>query len=66
MKHTVPTEIILFELKLRGILNQLPLRLKQSREEKLSHEDCLNLLLQDEIDHRKNARIQRLLRAASF
>ncbi len=66
MKHTVPTERILFELKLRGIVNQLPLRLKQSREEKLSHEDCLNLLLQDEMDHRKNTRIQRLLRAASF
>ena len=66
MKHTVPTERFLSDLRLTGMLTQLHARLKQSQDEKLSHEDCLNLLLQDEADHRKNSRIYRLLRLASF
>jgi DNA replication protein DnaC len=66
MKHTVPTERLLSDLKLSGILSQLPARLKQAQEETLSPEDCLNLLLHDELEHRKNTRIHRLLKTATL
>jgi DNA replication protein DnaC len=54
------------ELRLSGMRETYSLRAKQSREGNLSYDDFISLLLQDEIDHRKNSKIKRLLKRASF
>jgi DNA replication protein DnaC len=57
-------DTLLLQLKLHGIQTNLPGRMKQALDEKLGPEDLLGLLLHDEAEYRKNARIDRLLRAA--
>lgn len=54
------------DLKMTGIRDCLPTRLQQARRDKLGHDDFLSLILQDEIDHRRSARIKRLLKRASL
>jgi DNA replication protein DnaC len=41
-------------------------RLKHAREDQSGHEQFLNLILEDEVNYRKNARISRLIRNAGF
>lgn len=59
-------DTLLLQLKLHGMKENLTGRMKQALDEKLGPEDLLNLLLHDEAEYRKNARIARLLRAACF
>jgi DNA replication protein DnaC len=66
MFHTDRIDSLATNLKLHGIKENLTRRIKQAMDDKLGHEDFLNLLLHDEADFRKNNRIQRLLRVASL
>lgn len=54
------------ELRLVGMRDNFQLRAKQSRESELTCEDFFALLLQDEIEYRRSAKIKRLLSKASF
>lgn len=53
-------------LKLFGIAEHINERLKAAQNSDLGYEDFLIMLTQDEIEHRKNSKIVRLLRNASF
>ena len=53
-------------LKLHGMRESYSRRCKQAGDEGLAHEDCVGMLVQDEVEHRKNTRIQRLLKNAAF
>ena len=66
MKLIDQTENLLNELRLNGIKAELARRLRQAQDETLGHEDFLNLILCDEAQHRKDARIKRLLKNAAF
>jgi DNA replication protein DnaC len=66
MEHLNLIESQLVELKLSGIKASLTRRLEEARQTSLSHVEFLNLVLQDEITNRKNARICRLQRNAGF
>lgn len=59
-------ENYLLELKLHGMRNNLGKRIKDGQEEKLGYEEFLGLCLFDEMEHRKNARVQRLISNAQF
>jgi DNA replication protein DnaC len=56
----------LIELKLTGMRETYPIRTKQAREQDLTREDFFGLLLQDEVEYRKAARLKRLLSRAAF
>lgn len=56
----------MIELKLTGMRETYPLRAKQAREQDLTREDFFALLLQDELEYRKAARLKRLLQRAAF
>jgi DNA replication protein DnaC len=56
----------LVSLKLHGMRDNFSRRCKQAGDEGLAHEDCIGMLVQDEVEHRKNTRIQRLLKNAAF
>ena len=56
----------MIELRLTGMRETYLTRNKQAREEDLTREDFFGLLLQDELEYRKSARIKRLLKRASF
>lgn len=56
----------MIELKLTGMRETYPLRAKQAREQDLTREDFFSLLLQDEMEHRRGARLKRLLKRAAF
>ena len=60
------TDNLLTELKLSGIKATVRQRLDEARREEVGHEGFLNLLLEDEKDFRKNTRIKRLIKRASF
>lgn len=60
------TQNLIAELKLFGLQNALPQRLRQSQDESLGFEEFLNLILHDELQWRKNQRITRLLRSANL
>ena len=60
------TEQYLTELSFKGIRESLPIRVKEALDTDLSYEDFLNLILSDELQYRKNAKRQRLQRAAGF
>lgn len=62
--NTITNQLI--ELKLTGMRETFSVRSGQARKEQLSNEQLLSILLQDEIDHRRSARIKRLLKTASF
>lgn len=54
------------QLKLKGIIEALPVRLKQSMDEDVSFQGFLSLILQDEVEYRRNARIKSLLKRATL
>jgi DNA replication protein DnaC len=56
----------LVELRLHGVRETLLTRSEQAKSENLTHGDFLNLVLHDEAQWRRNTRIQRLLKMASF
>lgn len=56
----------MIELKLTGMRETYPIRTKQAREQDLTREDFFALLLQDELEYRKAARLKRLLRQAAL
>ena len=60
------TEQYLVELRLDGIGGALARRLKQAQDDGLGLEEFLGLVLQDELEYRKNKRLARLLRVAAF
>jgi DNA replication protein DnaC len=66
MEHINLIESQLIDLKLAGIRSSLSRRIVEASEASLSHTEFLNLVLQDEITNRKNARIERLQRSAGF
>jgi DNA replication protein DnaC len=59
-------ENYLVELKLHGIRNNLGKRLKDGQDEKLGYEEFLGLCLFDEVEHRRNVKVQRLVYNATF
>ena len=59
-------ENYLVELKLYGIRDNLSKRLKDGAQEKLGYEEFLSLCLFDEIEHRRNSKVQRLIYNATF
>ena len=66
MKLIDQTDNLLAELKLLGMRAELARHIRQAEDESLGHEDLLNLLLLDDAQHRKNARVRRLLKNAAF
>ncbi len=53
-------------LRLAGMRDTYELRAKQAREQSLSCEDFLGLLIQDEVEFRQSAKIKRLLKTAAL
>ncbi|MDO8478307.1 MAG: ATP-binding protein [Candidatus Rokubacteria bacterium] len=53
-------------LRLGGLLPTLPDRVAHARQAKLSHLECLELLLQDEIDRRESHTLAQRLAVAGF
>jgi DNA replication protein DnaC len=60
------TDQYLIELSLKGVRETLKQRVKEALDADLGYEDFLNLTLFDELQHRKNLKRQRLLKAAGF
>jgi DNA replication protein DnaC len=56
----------MIELKLTGMRETYEVRAKQAREQDLTSEDFFGLMLQDEVEYRRTARLKRLLKRASF
>jgi DNA replication protein DnaC len=57
---------VLKRLKLSGLLHTLPDRIAYAKKSKLSHQELLELVLQDEIDRREQGNLERRLRQAQF
>lgn len=57
---------VLKRLKLGGLVHTLDLRIRQGIDEDLDHYEFLQRLLQDEIDRRDSATMQRRVKQASF
>jgi DNA replication protein DnaC len=53
-------------LRLGGFLESLDVRLKQARDEELSHLDFLQRMVQDEIERREATKLQKRVRMAGF
>ena len=64
MQHQLNNQ--LRTLKLGGFLESLEIRLKQARDEELSHLDFLQRMVQDEIERREATKLQKRLRMAAF
>ncbi len=64
MQHQLAAQ--LRTLKLGGFLETLDVRVRQAREEELSHLDFLQRMVQDEIERREATKLQKRLRSASF
>jgi len=64
----IPPDLVrrLKRLRLGGLLPTLPDRVAHARQAKLSHLECLELLLQDEIDRRDSQGLTRRIEAAGF
>lgn len=56
----------MIELRLTGMRECIAARFKQAREADLGYEEFFSLLLQDEVQFRRGARIKRLIKRASF
>ena len=56
----------LVELRLEGFRGLVDQRLKEARKNGLSHDEFLNLVLYDEIQHRREKKKDRLQKAATF
>jgi len=59
-------ESMLKELRLLGLLHTLDVRLHEAAANRLSHEECLTLLLQDELNIRRQKKLETRSRAAGF
>lgn len=59
-------EYKLRQLKLTGILQTLPVRIKQAEESKAGYEEFLMMLLEDEYERRQSGRLLRRLKQAGF
>ena len=57
---------VLRRLRLSGILPTLPERAAYARKAKLSYQDFLELVLQDEIDRREHNNLKQRLLSARF
>lgn len=66
MKLEQSIETLTMNLKLHGIRANLSRRLKECSDADLGYEDFLSLILQDAADYRRNARIHRLIKAATL
>ena len=66
MKLTDTTDALMTELKLYGLKETLPSRLKELQVQHWSPSEFLNLCLEDERLYRQNARLARRLREAGF
>ena len=66
MKLTDTTDVLLTELKLYGLKETFPSRLKELQAQHWSPSEFLNLCLEDERLFRENARLLRRLRQAGF
>jgi DNA replication protein DnaC len=66
MEVKASLKAVLKRLKLSGILHTLPDRVAYAKKAKLSFEDFLELILQDEIDRREHGNLQARLRKAQF
>lgn len=58
--------LVLRQLRLSGIINTLPVRLQEAAGNSLSHQQFLELILQDEVILRDQRQIKRRTKAASF
>lgn len=59
-------EYKLRQLKLTGILQTLPVRIKQAEDSKAGYEEFLMMLLEDEYERRQSGRLLRRLKQAGF
>jgi DNA replication protein DnaC len=59
-------ETMLRKLRLSGMAGSLEVRLQEARGNRLNHEEFLELVLQDEVNVRRERLIERRLKAASF
>jgi DNA replication protein DnaC len=57
---------VLKRLKLSGLLHTLPDRIAYAKKTKLSYQELMELVLQDEIDRREQGNLERRLRQAQF
>ncbi len=64
LKHQMQER--LKRLKLPGIANNLELRLKEARENRLGHLDFLSLLIQDELLNRESNNMEKRIKQAGF
>ncbi len=56
----------MIELRLTGMRETYAIRAKQTWEQNLANEDFFGLMMQDEIEFRRGAKIKRLLRVAAL
>lgn len=61
-----PIQQSLQKLRLSGLANSLELRLQEAKSHQLTHEEFLELLLQDELNVRHQRMVQRRVKAARF
>ncbi|MBI4688529.1 MAG: ATP-binding protein, partial [Nitrospirae bacterium] len=54
------------QLKLTGILQTLPVRVKQAESGKAGYEEFLMMLLEDEYERRQSGRLLKRLKQAGF
>lgn len=66
MKMVDQLENQMMTLKLHGMRENFSRRYKEASDAGLSHEDFFGTLIQDEVEYRRNTRIQRLLKTAAF
>ena len=66
MEVLAMTENLLVDLRLYGMRDSFPQRLKQATSDQASYEEFFNLTLHDEKEYRQNAKIKRLLHRAAF
>ena len=64
MNQNLPN--LLRELRLSGAKETLEIRLQEARAANLTHDEFLELLLQDERSIRKQRKMQRMLKKADF
>jgi DNA replication protein DnaC len=66
MEISESLKTVLKRLRLSGLLHTLPDRIAYAKKTKLSHQELLELVLQDEIDRREQGNLERRLRQAQF
>jgi len=66
MQLTYPNKNFLIDLKLKGILEAYEVHLKNAQQHKWGYEEFLSILLQEEINFKKNSRVATLVKKAGF